>query len=171
MSVATAIPHHLEHFLSLPLATTRKTRPSRSVLPLAKVYQYHLSCRICILTITGNGYKYAGLEYYGQCFCGDSIAGSSVPETQCKFACTGNKLQTCGGNDILSVYVDPTFPIVDPNTISDYMPQGCFAEGNSGRAVTYRQNQLDFNTLTTEKCLSACKVQGYPLAGTEYGGE
>lgn len=123
------------------------------------------------LTVVGNGYKYAGLEYYGQCFCGDSIAGNSISETQCNFACTGDKTQTCGGNDILSVYMDPTFPVTDPNTISDYMPQGCYAEGNYGRAVTYRQDQLDTATLTTEKCLAACKSQSYPLAGTEFGGE
>ena len=67
--------------------------------------------------------------------------------------------------------MDPTFPATNANDISDYTPQGCYAEGGYGRAVVYRQDQLSTSTLTTEICLSACKSQNYPLAATEYGSE
>ena len=85
--------------------------------------------------------------------------------------CSGNISQTCGGFDRLSIYLDPTFPIVDETTISDYSPQGCYTDALVARAIAYRQDQLDASTLTTESCLHACKAGNYPFAGTEYGGE
>ncbi|KAL8826061.1 MAG: hypothetical protein Q9191_004032 [Dirinaria sp. TL-2023a] len=117
----------------------------------------HSTVEKCVAECKGNGYRYAGLEYYGQCFCGDSIAG--------------NKTETCGGFDLLSVYMDPTFPATDANDISDYTPQGCYTESGNGRALVYRQNQLSTTNMTTETCLAACKSQNYPLAGTEYASE
>lgn len=68
--------------------------------------------------------------------------------------------------------MDPTFPPASAAKIADYIPQGCYSDiAVTGRALVYRQDQLDQTTLTTELCLGACLSQGYPLAGTEYGGE
>ncbi|MCJ1459416.1 hypothetical protein MMC28_009794 [Mycoblastus sanguinarius] len=131
----------------------------------------NMTVEICVAECKGNGYRYAGLEYYGECFCGDSIAGASTTESACTYPCTGNKSETCGGSDILSVYMDPTFPPTDDSTISDYSPEGCYTEGTNGRAVVYRQNQLSSSNLTTELCLETCKSQNYPLAATEYSGD
>jgi hypothetical protein len=71
------------------------------------------------LTCIGNDYKYAGLEYYGECFCGASVNGVQLPESDCSYPCTGDKSEVCGGNDIISVYQDPTFPAVDDSSIAD----------------------------------------------------
>ena len=92
-------------------------------------------------------------------------------DNACTFPCTGNKTQTCGGNKLVSVYMDPTYPPSDSSSIADYTPEGCYTEGYNGRAVAFRQGQLSSKNLTTEDCLGACKSQNFPLAATEFGGE
>ena len=124
-----------------------------------------------ILTQIGNGYRYAGVEYYGECYCGNSVQGVKTLDSACTFPCTGNKTQTCGGNNLISVYMDPTYPPSDEPDILAYTPEGCYTEGYNGRAVAWRQSQLSTTTMTTEVCLRGCRSQNFPLAATEYGGE
>lgn len=51
------------------------------------------------------GYKYAGVQYSKQCFCGnDSHNFQIVPDNQCNMKCTGNKDETCGGTWRMNVY-------------------------------------------------------------------
>ncbi|KAH8595600.1 WSC domain-containing protein [Bisporella sp. PMI_857] len=125
----------------------------------------------CVAFCKGNSYEYAGLEYYGQCFCGASVYGTQVDESNCNFPCTGNQTEVCGGNSIISIYQDPTFPTVDDNDISDYKALGCYSEGTSGRSLVWRQDQVAEADLTINKCLAACKKGGYAFAGVEYGQE
>lgn len=109
------------------------------------------------------------LEYYGECFCGDSVAGAQIAESNCNFPCTGNQSEACGGNDILSVYQDPTFHVDNTSTISDYQALGCWTDSSpSGRTLVYMQNNLHPASMTVEECLFACKDSGYPFAGVEY---
>lgn len=122
----------------------------------------------CIAECKGNGYRYAGLEYYGECFCGSTVNGEQIEEAECNTPCSGNKSENCGGNNALSIYQDPTFPKnPDEVTIEDYVPLGCYTDSSEkGRALA-RQIKVEDNT--NPKCLSACKSQGYPFAGTQYG--
>lgn len=52
------------------------------------------------------GYKYWGVEYGGECYCGDSWGDGSVDadENDCNFACPGDKLEFCGAGNRLSSY-------------------------------------------------------------------
>ncbi|KAM3070359.1 hypothetical protein ACMFMG_010190 [Clarireedia jacksonii] len=132
----------------------------------------NMTIQTCVDFCKGNGYKYAGLEYYGECFCGASVRGTQTNETDCSFPCTGDKTEVCGGFDILSVYQDTTFPTVDESTISDYLPMGCWSDlGPHGRTLAWKQDQIPNANMTTEACLSACKQGGYAFAGTEYSQE
>lgn len=125
----------------------------------------------CMAECKGNGYRYAGLEYYGVCFCGNTVAGAQLDESECSFPCTGDNSQTCGGNNQLSVYQDPTFLPIDEVTVEDYAPLGCWSDDSTqGRALSWPQDQVNGDSLTTESCLKACRDGGYPFAGTEYGG-
>ncbi|KIM95067.1 hypothetical protein OIDMADRAFT_149202 [Oidiodendron maius Zn] len=131
----------------------------------------NMTVEICVAFCKGNEYKYAGLEYYGECFCGASVNGVQLPESSCSYPCTGNASEICGGNDIISIYQDPTFPAVDNTTISDYQLLGCYSEGTSGRSLAWRQDQLSTSSLTVEECLFACKDGGYDYAGVEFAQE
>jgi len=54
-----------------------------------------------------DGYRYAGVEYGTQCFCGDSLAEGvrgSADTAECQMQCAGDSSEYCGGSDALSVY-------------------------------------------------------------------
>ncbi|KAH7118765.1 WSC domain-containing protein [Dendryphion nanum] len=126
----------------------------------------------CTAACKGNGFKYAGLEYYGECFCGSTIAGSTAPEADCNLPCKGNQNQTCGGFDRLSIYQDPTFSATVANS-GDYISLGCYTEGNGGRAfgTNLGSDILDPSKMTNELCKNACGSKGYPYAATEWSRE
>jgi hypothetical protein len=54
------------------------------------------------------GYKYAGLEYASQCFCGNTVAADRAPVAgilgNCNMKCKGDDGQYCGGPNALSLY-------------------------------------------------------------------
>ncbi|KAH7330039.1 carbohydrate-binding WSC, partial [Rhexocercosporidium sp. MPI-PUGE-AT-0058] len=126
----------------------------------------------CTATCKSNGFKYAGLIYYGNCQCGTTLPPTQAPDIECNAPCNGNQNQMCGANQRFSIYKDPAYSAVDLSTIaSQYTTKGCYSEGVGYRAIHYRQDQLEFNGLTTEQCLTACGNKYYPLAATEYYGE
>jgi hypothetical protein len=45
----------------------------------------------------GNDFRYAGLEYYGECFCGATVNGALSDNSNCNAPCTGNSSEICGG--------------------------------------------------------------------------
>ncbi|KAL2075302.1 hypothetical protein VTL71DRAFT_245 [Oculimacula yallundae] len=51
-------------------------------------------------------YQYWGIEYYGECFCGDELAASSTqaPLEECSFICPGNPNEYCGAGNRLELY-------------------------------------------------------------------
>ncbi|KAK0646171.1 WSC domain-containing protein [Cercophora newfieldiana] len=131
--------------------------------------QQAMTAETCMATCKGNGFRYAGLTYYGVCYCGQTVKGPQVDESLCNYPCTGNSSQTCGGNNVHSVFVDPSFIPIDDVTIDDYDHVGCWTDDSPvGRALTYRMD-IDGSTLTAEKCLAACRSEGHPFAGTEFG--
>ncbi|RDW71276.1 hypothetical protein BP6252_07839 [Coleophoma cylindrospora] len=126
----------------------------------------------CTAFCKGNDYRYAGLEYYGQCFCGASVVGYAIDESNCNFPCSGNSSEACGAGDIMSIYSDPTFPTVSLSLINDYKYMGCYSDlALAGRTLNWRQDQLPEPTMTVEGCLAACKAGGYGFAGVEYSQE
>ncbi|KAE8451464.1 hypothetical protein EG329_004093 [Mollisiaceae sp. DMI_Dod_QoI] len=132
----------------------------------------NMTVEVCTAFCKGNGYQYAGLEYYGECFCGASVNGPQVNETFCADPCEGDNSEICGGTDYVSVYQDPTYKTIDDTTISDYKLLGCYTDlTDGGRTLPWQQDQLDSTTMTVESCLFACKDGGYAFAGVEYGGQ
>ncbi|PHH80346.1 hypothetical protein CDD82_1818 [Ophiocordyceps australis] len=126
----------------------------------------------CVAECKGNGFRYAGLKYYGVCFCGATVNGPQVDDSKCSFGCSGNKTETCGGDSTLSIWQDPSFA-KGPNDVNldAYKSLGCFTDQSAkGRTLSWPA-AVDAATLTTSKCLAACEKQGFPFAGTEYGGE
>ncbi|OCL14883.1 WSC-domain-containing protein [Glonium stellatum] len=145
---------------------------NRSLPFMAPIEFNNATVEQCTAACKGNGYRYAGLEYYGQCYCGASISSDVAPPTDCNFTCNGDPNEICGGQDRLSIYQDPTFPDAsDIACSSEYKSLGCYTEGSNGRSLAYSQIQLNASIMTTELCLNACGAKGYPFAGTEYSQE
>ena len=49
-------------------------------------------------------YKYAGVEFSKECFCGNDRPKIPAPETDCSMACAGDKSEKCGGGNRINVY-------------------------------------------------------------------
>ena len=58
----------------------------------------------CINTAKMMGYKYAGLQYYGYCFAGNTLGYAKLPESDCNTPCTLESQEICGGSWANSVY-------------------------------------------------------------------
>jgi len=64
----------------------------------------------CIELCTSKGYKYAGVQYSYQCFCGNEAPPSISlrPLTECSSTCNGDRSQKCGGSWRMNVYTAGT---------------------------------------------------------------
>lgn len=59
----------------------------------------------CVAYCDKRGFKIAGTEYAGQCFCGNELLDSQkAAETVCNMPCEGDKSQICDGAAALSLY-------------------------------------------------------------------
>ncbi|KAK3995264.1 WSC domain-containing protein [Cladorrhinum sp. PSN332] len=117
-----------------------------------------------------SGYKYFGLEYGRECYCGDSINEGSVEAAaeECSFSCPGNSAQTCGAGNRLTLYTrsgDATAPTL-PST---YRALGCHSEPASSRALSAKVTRAD--DMTVQKCADVCHSSGFPVFGVEYYNE
>ncbi|KAH6603806.1 wsc domain-containing [Trichoderma cornu-damae] len=60
----------------------------------------------CVGACGAGRYTYAGVEYGGECWCGDSLGDGAVsaPTTECAMTCNDNSTEYCGGPNRLNVY-------------------------------------------------------------------
>ncbi|TRX97068.1 hypothetical protein FHL15_001862 [Xylaria flabelliformis] len=84
-------------------------------LPDVSLDQPDMTVEKCISACVGKGYKYAGLEYRSQCFCGNSVPQDRMPVNgtiggDCSMPCAGDSNELCGGAALISVYTKcPSF--------------------------------------------------------------
>eukprot|EP01064_Diplonema_japonicum_P030269 TRINITY_DN50_c0_g1_i9.p1 TRINITY_DN50_c0_g1~~TRINITY_DN50_c0_g1_i9.p1 ORF type:complete len:771 (+),score=162.79 TRINITY_DN50_c0_g1_i9:95-2314(+) len=118
----------------------------------------------CTRTCQHNGYKYAGLQYGKQCWCGDDLSTSTrTVMSQCDDPCSGDSTQTCGGGWRNQVY---SLSPVAPSGPVNYM--GCFRDYSSNRQFpVYAYSDSKLNSV--EKCTRTCQHNGYKYAGLQYG--
>lgn len=138
------------------------------------------------------GYKYFGVEFANECYCGNTINAGSVAQASdnvdtngCSMLCGGNQTEYCGGANRLDMYqlnaslpvptgtpTTPTTPTGGPTnapTIGAWSYLGCYTEATNGRALSGKLNPVPGATLTNEACAAGC--QGYTYFGTEFSGE
>ncbi|KAI8811928.1 WSC domain-containing protein, partial [Cladochytrium replicatum] len=58
------------------------------------------------------GYKFFGVEYGNECYCGDTLSngGTSMDASGCNMKCSGNSGQFCGGSNRLGLYETNSYP-------------------------------------------------------------
>ena len=62
---------------------------------------------ICIAFCALDNYKYAGVEYGSECWCGNALAAGAVlapMQTDCSMLCKGDSLHYCGAENRLNIY-------------------------------------------------------------------
>lgn len=78
--------------------------PNNRALTGASTVNNNLSIELC--AVICKGYAYFGVEYFRECYCGNTLATSSVlqPAAQCDAACSGDSTEICGGSSRLNLY-------------------------------------------------------------------
>ncbi|KAK3318863.1 WSC domain-containing protein [Apodospora peruviana] len=110
-------------------------------------------------------YKYFGVEYGHECYCGDTNPGALVASSECSFPCPGNAAETCGAGGRLSLYLNEDYATPAPATLSvPYL--GCFIDTG---ARVLPDNLLGADDMTAAKCAAHCA--DYSYFGVEYGRE
>jgi WSC domain len=107
------------------------------------------------------------------------LASQDLTDTMCNEACPGDPSSSCGAPGWLSVYYDPTKYVAGanpalygpqtPQTVGNYVLQGCYSEGTAGRALSSKTPTAPTAGFTLELCEAAC--QGYTYWGMEYSNQ
>ncbi|KAF2419023.1 WSC-domain-containing protein, partial [Tothia fuscella] len=116
--------------------------------------------------------QYFGLEYSSECYCGSTIANTSIvtTESDCWMPCSGDSTAICGGNDRISIFrsLNYTTPVIpNPPAVPGYAYRGCYADKVGSRTID--GSYFFDEEMTTTKCAGLCGNSTY--FGTEYGGE
>ncbi|KAF3206934.1 hypothetical protein TWF106_000541 [Orbilia oligospora] len=119
------------------------------------------------------GFKYAGVQYYGECHWGNALSSSSSPAASggCNTPCAGDNSQNCGGSYRLSLYLNTGYVEPEPpeppkfNEGSDpWSLVGCHSDSTSNRAFPYSETS---STMTVAKCLEL--ALGFKYAAIQGG--
>ena len=128
----------------------------------------------CTAAARGQGYAYAGLQWYGQCFAGNSLGYSRVGDGECNTPCNARPSQMCGGawrNSIYGTGGNPPPPPPPPPGGSDILsPDRSLFAGDSVRSSDGRFTftyQGDGNLVLYQSGVGAIWSSG--TAGTSVG--
>ncbi|TAQ87864.1 hypothetical protein B7494_g3826 [Chlorociboria aeruginascens] len=71
---------------------------------LVSIGNHQVSASDCAAHCQSSGFTVAGVEYGGQCFCGDTLPTQSLDASACGMPCEGDKTQMCGGSNAIGVW-------------------------------------------------------------------
>jgi WSC domain len=182
---------------STPSATVTPTGPQHVASVGAYTWQGCYTDVVGARTLTGNtlinyntmtveicagycaGYSYFGVEYSGECYCGNVLENGGAPSTtaSCNMLCDGNQLEYCGGPNRLDFYsskgtptspagTTPTSAVTGPVLPTGWSYSGCYVDNVDARILGYEFE--DNNGLTIEFCVNECIAAGYTIAGMEW---
>ena len=85
------------------------TDSSTRALPVFKGYTDDMTPQKCEALC--EGYGYAGVQWHGECWCGNTFGDQLRPDSECNTACNGDPTQVCGGDWHNSIYAlgDPCY--------------------------------------------------------------
>lgn len=109
-------------------------------------------------------------------WCGNDTPLTSAPSTECKVKCAGDKAQTCGGGNRLTVTSDSTWKQGFGATpfFQTWNLMGCYKDGTNGRLLKNAVSLSAYggaSNATIGNCMSSCQAKGYKYCGEEYASE
>ncbi|NXD65205.1 WSCD2 protein, partial [Eolophus roseicapillus] len=107
------------------------------------------------------GYLYAGLEFGAECYCGHKIQASNTSESECNMECKGERSNTCGGVNRLSIY-RLELAQESARRYGSAIFRGCFRQPDNV-SIALPVSQLMLN-MSVDKCVDFCTEKEYPLA-------
>ncbi|KAK0632014.1 hypothetical protein B0T14DRAFT_490452 [Immersiella caudata] len=150
----------------------------------------------CTAACLNANYLLAGVEYGGECFCGNTISNGGAPAAGCNMLCNGNSSEYCGAGNRLNVYTRGQLPsitatptstgtasstsslsglapepteteISQPPAVGNYEWFGCRTEATGVRALSGATYASD--DMTLQSCQAFCS--SFTYFGVEYGRE
>ncbi|KAF8860303.1 copper radical oxidase [Acephala macrosclerotiorum] len=117
-----------------------------------------------------NGYTYFGVEYAGECYCGNTLDVGSVPAplSDCSMICPGNPYQYCGNGNRLELYqiLPTTATSSSTSTSSPSLATSLSSAAISGSTVaTLSSSTVTTSVLSQTSAPSAWTYQGCYLDG------
>ncbi|MBN3316732.1 WSCD2 protein, partial [Atractosteus spatula] len=107
------------------------------------------------------GYMYAGLEFGAECYCGHKIQAPNASESDCNMECKGEKTNTCGGANRLSIY-RLELSQESARRYGSAIFKGCFRKPeNVSFALPVHAVILN---MSVDKCVDFCTEKEYSLA-------
>ena len=126
----------------------------------------------CVAEAQSKGFRYAGVEFHGECYYGNTISGGNSPAgSGCDTPCGGDTLQLCGGGNRMNLYENtewkPPAPLTKFNPgVGNFKFRGCRTDNVNARTLEKRIE--DWKGMTVAKCIQA--AAGYKYAGVEFWG-
>ncbi|KAJ3072470.1 hypothetical protein HDU98_003546 [Podochytrium sp. JEL0797] len=169
------------------------------VLPTQQWNLGSLAIETCLKACTASGFRYAGVEFGVECYCGNQPPLAAVGgSTACTMACSGNSAEICGGSAAISVFdltpngiatssttasasltatpstslsVTPLPTTAGPSnpSVTNWSFIGCFVDSAVSRTVPTQRWNLA--SLTVEICLASCVKGGFKYGGMEFGSQ
>ena len=161
----------------LGCATDLVTSGQRALANATLLNSVNMTIEMCATycTVTNN-YALYGLEYAGECYCGNALLNGGVllsnSDASCNVRCDGNNAEVCGGVGRLSVYNNMRY--VAPrvvNNVGKYVTKGCLTDPNNGMGRALAGSSMRSASLTVESCVKFCLGGSYKYAGVEFGDE
>jgi len=115
----------------------------------------------CIRYCYEQGFRFAGVQFSYQCFCGNDPPhpASIAPQTECNKICEGDRNQFCGGDWRNNVFETGFF-------VNGSVAYGQCVVDDSSRLLDH---QRDFRgSLTPDRCIRYCSEQGFRFAGVQF---
>lgn len=132
----------------------------------------NMSVANCAAACGTNGYTLSGVEYSGECYCGNNFSNGGAPAPDglngCNMICNGNSSEFCGGPNRLDVYRLGARSIISP----PWAPLGCYTDSVQARTLSVGLPVPGgAANMTQENCQNVCLANNYNLAGVEYSQE
>eukprot|EP00754_Rhynchopus_humris_P008094 Rhum_TRINITY_DN13656_c0_g1::Rhum_TRINITY_DN13656_c0_g1_i2::g.62438::m.62438 len=131
-------------------------------IEMCAYYCYDLNRKTISAGVT-EPWKYFGLQFGKECFCGDSFGRKGIPDAACSTACELDPTQTCGGTHQNSVY--SLRPDVPPRPQHTYL--GCYVDTNVRDLAVFADPTPSEAWASVEACAIYC-YDVKRITGEEY---
>lgn len=137
----------------------------------------NMTPNVCASYCGGKGFKYAGIEWSQECYCGNSLVNGASTNTvsadQCSNACKGNSFMTCGGPQrltLLQATPGGAAPAPASSAVSSTVSISVSSPATTVKSVpTLPANATTTNILVPTTVASTSPVTATPVAGLPAG--
>ena len=114
-----------------------------------------MTIEMCLSVCREKGFRYAGLQWQIECYCGNEPANGFKWSwlSKCDDRCAGNSNQICGGSNAMSVYSTPGI----------HLNGQCIYDYPSPRRVLGESSKTGQKNLTITECKSICKGSSFQI--------